>query len=144
MNHYTLEIFRTTQKKKEIKMVKFACGVVVLGIGFRGKAKIAGVIAIAISGTAAGAAVETTAESAVAAAVEGVDKVIAVIEKAVGSAGEAAQTKAGSAGAAAAAGVARAVAMAGKVATSGRVSLVAAVAAAFGGTAVTLISALKP
>ncbi|XP_056128068.1 GTPase IMAP family member 7-like [Rhinichthys klamathensis goyatoka] len=91
MNHYTLEMFNTTQKKKEIKMAKAACGIAVLGIGFLGSVKIAGMIATAISG---GAVVEKTALSALAATGEAVDKVVAGIEKGLTTASEAVTKKA--------------------------------------------------
>ncbi|XP_016100272.1 GTPase IMAP family member 5-like [Sinocyclocheilus grahami] len=66
----------------------------------------------------------------------------AVVESAAGT-GVAAQGAVTGLVAAAASAAARSAAAAGKVASSGRVAVVAAVAAAFGGAAVTLISALR-
>ncbi len=215
MNHYTLEMFKTTQKKNKEKKVKIACAVAVLGIGLIGTVKIAGKIATAITGRAAGEAavaavqvagegavsaieaaqsvaekaaesaaeaVETVAEKVVDTAGETMQKVAekaaetaaeavqAVSEKAAETAAEAVQTVAEKAAetageavetvatgarvaaqgaftvvAAAAAGAAsRYAAIAGKVATSGRVSAITALAAVAGGAVAALISALKP
>ncbi len=250
MSYYNLEMFKTTQMKKVRKRANTAFAVAVLGFGVLGTIKILGKIFAVIAGSAAGAAAGKAAESAIAgpgeAAGEAVDKVLAVIEKVVETAGkiaankavtavekavetagetvaieavaavekavetagetvaieavaavekavetvgetvaikavaavekaietagktaankavevigeaagEAVQTVASGTGAAAqgictglvavaAAAAARSAAAAGKVATSGRISAVAAVAAAFGGAAVALISALK-
>uniref|UniRef100_A0A8C2GG72 GTPase IMAP family member 8 n=1 Tax=Cyprinus carpio TaxID=7962 RepID=A0A8C2GG72_CYPCA len=97
MMHYSFDMFKTTQRKKEGKWAK----------------------------TASGEAVTNTA--------------VAAVESAAGTAKGIVTGLA----AVAAAAAARSAAAAGKVASSGRVAGVAALAAAFGGAAVTLISALK-
>ncbi|XP_050960586.1 GTPase IMAP family member 8-like [Labeo rohita] len=85
MNHYTLEMFKSNQKRKKVKT---ACTVAVLGIGLLGTVKIAGKIATAFTGTAAGEAVEKAAVAAGEAAVTAVEAAQSLTEKAAETAAE--------------------------------------------------------
>ncbi|KAL1281542.1 hypothetical protein QQF64_000345 [Cirrhinus molitorella] len=88
MNHYTLKMFKSNQKSKKVKI---ACAIAMLGIGFLGTVKIAGKIAAAITGRAAGEAVEKAAVAAGEGAVSAVEAVQSLVEKTADTAGEAVQ-----------------------------------------------------